>query len=161
MLLGGLELIIGKAILTKLFAGAATKAVIGAGAKALLIKDACTAIDFIGDCLDAGDALDAGSDVVSGVSTLSGTVVDPVGVDSIADSVVDTPPENTGFVNLSPPTEVIYPPSGNDFASSGQNIYGNGPQDIHGNAPRNIHGNDPGSNIHGNPPGNVYGPFPT
>lgn len=153
MLLGGLELIIGKAILTKLFAGAATKAVIGAGAQALLIKDACTAIDFIGDCLDAGDALDAGSDVVSGVSTLSGTVVDPVGVDSIADSVVDTPPENTGFVNLSPPTEVIYSPPGNDFASSGQ--------DIHGNGPRNIHGNDPGSNIHGNPPGNVYGPFPT
>lgn len=50
MFLGGFELIIGKVILTKLFAGAAAKAVIGTAAQALLIKDACTAIDFIGDC---------------------------------------------------------------------------------------------------------------
>ena len=61
MLLGGLEILIGKAILGKIFAGAATKVVAGAVGKALVVHDV----------IHVANALDSASDVVSAADTAS------------------------------------------------------------------------------------------
>lgn len=87
MLLGGLELVIGKAILGKIFAGAAAKTIAGAAiktgiglaAKAEMVHHAVHAVDAIGNALDAASAVDTASTFSSAASPLSSPLagVDP------------------------------------------------------------------------------------
>ena len=53
MILGGLEILLGKAIIGKIFAGAATKAAIGVAAKAMVVHDIVQAVGSASDALDA------------------------------------------------------------------------------------------------------------
>ena len=56
MIFGGLEIILGKAILGKVFASAAAKTVVGAAAKGLVVHDAINVADSLSSASDAASA---------------------------------------------------------------------------------------------------------
>ncbi len=66
MILGGLEILIGKAILGKVFAGAVAKTAVGVAGKALIVHDLANLASSLSDASDAATTVAAGYDGSSG-----------------------------------------------------------------------------------------------
>jgi hypothetical protein len=110
MILGGLEIILGKVILGKIFAGAVTKVAVGVATKALIVHDVIQVASALSDASDVVNAADTASTIASAadtastasdVASTSGTVIaQQAGVGATALTMVHTAAVHVGTNKL-------------------------------------------------------------